>query len=86
MGLDPQGQRDIQAIIKDLNEQLGVTIFITSHLLREIDEICNRVAILKNGKLLEEGRLTDLKDKYRENGAQMSLEHIFLELTGKREG
>ncbi|WP_040952986.1 ABC transporter ATP-binding protein [Gorillibacterium massiliense] len=86
LGLDPQGQRDIQIIIKELNEQLGVTIFITSHLLREIDELCNRVAIVKNGKILEEGWLSELKDKYRESGEMMSLEHIFLELTGKEEG
>jgi len=91
LGLDPQGQKDIQKIIKDLNQKHGVTIFITSHLLKEISEICNRVAIVKHGELLEEGEITELVEQYQEKMAEdkekITLEDIFFFVTkegGKR--
>ncbi|MDB5055328.1 MAG: hypothetical protein JWM44_3378 [Bacilli bacterium] len=82
LGLDPQGQKDIQQLILELNRQLNVTIFITSHLLKEIDEMCNRVAIVKKGQLLEEGLVSDLKQRYLiAEGKKGSLEEIFLAMT-----
>jgi ABC-type multidrug transport system ATPase subunit len=82
LGLDPQGQKDIQQLILELNRQLNVTIFITSHLLKEIDEMCNRVAIVKKGQLLEEGLVADLKQRYLiAEGKTGSLEEIFLAMT-----
>jgi ABC-2 type transport system ATP-binding protein len=82
LGLDPQGQRDIQQLILELNQQMNVTIFITSHLLKEIDEMCNRVAIVKKGQLIEEGLLSELKEKYLQTeGRTGSLEDIFLSMT-----
>jgi ABC-type multidrug transport system ATPase subunit len=82
LGLDPQGQKDIQQLILELNRQLNVTIFITSHLLKEIDEMCNRVAIVKKGQLLEEGLVSDLKERYLiTEGKTGSLEEIFLAMT-----
>jgi ABC-type multidrug transport system ATPase subunit len=82
LGLDPQGQKDIQQLILELNRQLNVTIFITSHLLKEIDEMCNRVAIVKKGQLLEEGLVSDLKQRYLiAEGKTGSLEEIFLAMT-----
>jgi ABC-2 type transport system ATP-binding protein len=81
LGLDPQGQRDIQQMIRSLNTEMGVTVFITSHLLKEIDESCNRVAILKKGVLLEEGSVDQLKVRYQKDETIPSLEEIFLALT-----
>jgi ABC-2 type transport system ATP-binding protein len=81
LGLDPQGQRDIQQMIRTLNREMGVTVFITSHLLKEIDESCNRVAIIKKGELLEEGSVDQLKVRYQKDGTIPSLEEIFLALT-----
>ncbi|GAA3413902.1 hypothetical protein GCM10020370_72150 [Paenibacillus hodogayensis] len=86
LGLDPQGQRDIQQLIRELNEDTNVTVFITSHLLKEIDEICNRIAIVKNGMLLEEGTVTDLKANYSRDGEIPSLEEVFLKLTASDRG
>ena len=63
LGLDPQGQKDIQSIITRLNEEQKVTVFITSHLLKEISEICNRVAIVKKGKLVEKGLFRRVSNK-----------------------
>ena len=52
-------------ILHNLNKDEGVTIFITSHLLKEISEICNRVAIVKQGNLIEEDNLDSLLNKYQ---------------------
>lgn len=88
LGLDPQGQKDIQSIIKRLNQEQNVTVFITSHLLKEISEICNRVAIVKQGKLLEEGYLEELIKGYRLvlKNENPTLEDIFFSLTTDEAG
>lgn len=92
LGLDPQGQKDIQQIILDLNQKQGVTVFITSHLLKEIAEICNRVAIVKKGQLLEEGEITSLIDQYtpkiypNQGTEPVTLEDIFFYVTKGRDG
>lgn len=83
LGLDPQGQRDITQLIRTLNTEMNVTVFITSHLLKEIDELCNRIAIVKHGKLIDEGLVSEFKNKYPGNGSETAtLEDIFLSLTG----
>jgi ABC-2 type transport system ATP-binding protein len=83
LGLDPQGQKDIQTIIRNLNTEKQITVFITSHLLKEISEICNRVAIVNRGKLVEEGGLSELIQRY--SGAlgkdEPTLEEVFFHLT-----
>ena len=58
-GVDPIGRRHIRAILHALEEQ-GVTIFINSHLLAEVELFCREVAILKNGELVLQGKVTDL--------------------------
>lgn len=89
LGLDPQGQRDIQMILHDLNKKHGVTIFITSHLLKEISEICNRVAIVKEGNLIEEDYLESLLNKYGslkvDTTDPITLEEVFFYLTGQED-
>ncbi|MFJ8065702.1 ABC transporter ATP-binding protein [Psychrobacillus sp. NPDC096426] len=89
LGLDPQGQRDIQMILHDLNKKHGVTIFITSHLLKEISEICNRVAIVKEGTLIEEDYLESLLNKYGslkvDTTEPITLEEVFFYLTDQED-
>jgi ABC-2 type transport system ATP-binding protein len=58
-GVDPAGSRDIRNIIVDLKRR-GVTVLLSSHLLGQVQEICDRVGILARGALVREGRLTDL--------------------------
>ncbi len=87
LGLDPQGQKDIQTIIQKLNKENGVTVFITSHLLKEISEICNRVAIVSRGNLIEENSIESLLDKYKglSETSEVTLEDIFFYLTNAKE-
>ncbi|MCS6989343.1 MAG: ABC transporter ATP-binding protein [Chloroherpetonaceae bacterium] len=58
-GLDPDGIRDVRQIIKRLADE-GKTIFLSSHLLSEVEQVCTHVAVIKNGKLLKSGRVKDL--------------------------
>ncbi len=59
-GLDPQGLAETRALIKRLREELGLTIMLSSHLLHEVEQICNRVAIIDAGRLLFQGAVDDL--------------------------
>jgi ABC-2 type transport system ATP-binding protein len=58
-GVDPAGSRDIRNIIIDL-KQRGITVLLSSHLLTQAQEICDRVGILARGTLVREGRLEEL--------------------------
>lgn len=58
-GVDPLGRREIRAIMQRLKEQ-GTTIFLNSHLLGEVELICDRVAILQRGELIREGTIAEL--------------------------
>lgn len=58
-GLDPVGRRNIRELILRLRDE-GKTIFFSSHVLGDVEQICDRVGILVQGKLLQEGRIEDL--------------------------
>ena len=60
-GLDPASRRDIWAEVKRLNEQLGMTIFLTTQYLEEADQLADRVAIINEGKIAVEGMPAELK-------------------------
>ncbi len=67
LGLDPKGQKEIQDLLRDLNEREGVTIFITSHMLKDIEVLCNRVCIIKDGFMVEQGTIPELQKRYTGN-------------------
>jgi ABC-type multidrug transport system ATPase subunit len=60
LGLDPQGQEDIRELLRRLNSD-GVTVFLSSHLLHEVADLCSRIAILSRGRLVAEGSLDELR-------------------------
>ena len=66
-GLDPRGMAEVRDVIKSLKGQ-GRTIFMSSHLLPEVQEACDDVALLNHGELLLQGSVRDLS---RENGASV---------------
>jgi len=59
-GLDPQGLCEIRALIRHLRDELGLTVMLSSHLLHEVEQICNRVAIIDGGRLLCQSSVEDL--------------------------
>jgi ABC-2 type transport system ATP-binding protein len=75
-GLDPIGRMKVREIIQRLKNE-GKTVFFSSHELGEVETVCDRVAILYQGELKEEGRVNDLIQKYQTN-----LEQIFLKVIG----
>jgi ABC-2 type transport system ATP-binding protein len=58
-GLDPAGMRDMRALIRRLADQ-GMTVLLSSHLMGEVEELCDRVAIVGSGRVLYEGALDEL--------------------------
>ena len=58
-GLDPAGMRDMRELVKRLASE-GITILLSSHILAEVEELCNRVAIVRKGSIIYEGRLDEL--------------------------
>src|SRR5258706_8569956 len=59
-GLDPQGIHEIRLLLPRLRDELGLTIMLSSHLLLEVERICNRVAIIDGGRLLYQGAIENL--------------------------
>jgi len=54
-GLDPQGIHDLRGLIQELRTERGTTFFISSHILGEVEKVCDRVGIIHRGRLLVEG-------------------------------
>jgi ABC-2 type transport system ATP-binding protein len=75
-GLDPLGRMKVREIIQRLKNE-GKTVFFSSHELGEVETICDRVAILHQGELKVEGRVTDRVKQY-----QCNLEQVFLKVVG----
>lgn len=78
-GLDPGVARDIRAIVQGLKAQ-GVTVFLTTHYMEEADRLCDRVAILHNGRIVALDTPHNLKHNIGQEDA--TLEEVFLVLTG----
>ncbi len=83
-GLDPRSKRDVQAVVRELNEQHGTTILLTTHDMLEADELCHRIAIIEGGKIVALDTPAALKKLIPQNGHEPTLEDVFLELTGKK--
>lgn len=75
-GLDPLGRMKVRQIIQRLKNE-GKTVFFSSHELGEVETVCDRVAIIHQGELKVEGRISDLVEQYR-----MNLEQVFLNIVG----
>jgi ABC-2 type transport system ATP-binding protein len=64
-GLDPSGREHILALIGSLWRELGISVVMSSHLLRDIERVCDRVIIIGNGRLLEHDTIAALKNRHR---------------------
>jgi ABC-type multidrug transport system ATPase subunit len=61
-GLDPQGTREVRNLIRSLSSE-GITIFLSSHLLSEIEMLCSHVAVMSAGKIVAQGLIEDLRNE-----------------------
>jgi ABC-2 type transport system ATP-binding protein len=83
-GLDPRSKHEVQAVIRELNEQHGTTILLTTHDMGEAEALCHRIAIVDNGKIVALDAPEALKRLIPRNGHEPTLEDVFLELTGNQ--
>lgn len=79
IGLDPVARHAVWKHLKDLNEEFGMTILLTTHDMEEADALCGDVAILHAGKIAIQGRPADLKAKV---GASATLDDVFAKFSG----
>lgn len=64
-GLDPEGIRQTRLLIKRMQEELGLTVMLSSHLLHEVEQLCNRIAIIDGGQLIFQGTVESLLEQER---------------------
>jgi len=62
-GLDPQGMKDVRELVRELGTG-GTTVFLSSHLLHEVEQVCNRAAILNRGRVVVEGPVSELHPEH----------------------
>ncbi len=62
-GLDPEGIHEMRHTIARLHRELGLTILLSSHLLHEVEQLCTRIAVLNQGRLVFEGTLADTRQR-----------------------
>lgn len=83
VGIDPQSRNFILKKIKQSNEN-GATVIYTSHYMEEVEAICTRIAIMDNGKVIAMGTSEELKKLVTDDTDSITLEEVFLTLTGKQ--
>ncbi len=79
VGLDPKAVRLVKGIFRELSRQ-GVTLFLCTHSLEIAEDLCHRVSILQQGKIIAQGTMKELREISQSDGGK--LEEIFLKLTG----
>ncbi|WP_433620762.1 ABC transporter ATP-binding protein [Paenibacillus cellulositrophicus] len=75
-GLDPMGIRELRQLIQRLNQERGITFLVSSHLLDELQRICSRFVIIKEGKLVWEGTSRE----WQEAAGMKGIEEHFVEM------
>lgn len=84
-GLDPRSKREVQTLVRELRDQDGTTVLLTTHDMVEADSLCDRVAIMDSGRVVALDTPNRLKEQVpTTNGLTPTLEDVFLKLTGKK--
>ena len=79
-GLDPIGRRDIRKIINELHAG-GVTIFMSSHILPDVENVCDRVSIMKDGSIKKIFNISDIPELFGHDKEIPDLEDVFVQVT-----
>jgi len=83
-GLDPRSKREVQAFVRELREVHDATIVLTTHDMYEAEALCDRIAILYDGRIVALDTPAGLKKLIpQHNGSEPTLEDVFMILTGK---
>ncbi|MGY0374756.1 ABC transporter ATP-binding protein [Clostridium sp. JNZ J1-5] len=81
-GLDPMGMRELRELVLKLQEEKGITFFISSHLLDELQQMCNKLIVIREGRLIWQGLTKELLAK---SHGSNRLEDAFVELMLQKE-
>ncbi len=82
VGIDPQSRSHIFDTVEQLRDE-GLTVLYTTHYMEEADRMCDRLAIMDHGRLIRLGTPHELKSEIGDDSDDVSLEDVFLELTGR---
>jgi ABC-2 type transport system ATP-binding protein len=82
-GLDPRSKRDVQEFVLAIRERHDATVLLTSHDMSEADRLCDRLAIIDNGRIVALDTPAALKARCQVDGQSASLEDVFMQLTGR---
>ena len=85
-GLDPEGIKWFRDFILGLREERGMTVLFNSHLLSEVEQMCDRVSIIRAGELVYEGAVNDLRDDRPGLKIEATPQEVLDEVTGRFRG
>ncbi|MGH9224987.1 MAG: ABC transporter ATP-binding protein [Acidimicrobiales bacterium] len=85
-GLDPRSKRDVQAFVREVQQDHDATIFLTTHDMHEAEALCDRIAFLLGGRIVAEGTPFELRQSVARGRSvdTIDMEDVFMELTGRR--
>jgi ABC-2 type transport system ATP-binding protein len=83
LGLDPKGQRGLLVLLKDISRNRNTGIVLCSHLLSEIEEVCDDVVILRSGAIVASGTVAEVLQKARQNAVRIRIPAQFVEQAKK---
>jgi ABC-2 type transport system ATP-binding protein len=79
LGLDPAGQRQVLALVRQITAERGATVLLSTHLLAEVEEVCSRVVILNRGRLVADGTVAEIARRAaapRSARLRVAVEHV----------
>jgi ABC-2 type transport system ATP-binding protein len=82
VGLDPQSSRDLRERVQELRAE-GRTVLLTTHYMEEADQLCDRIAIVDHGRIVALDTPSRLKRSIARDGELITLEDVFISLTGR---
>jgi len=83
-GLDPRSKREVQAFVKEIQANHDATMLLTTHDMNEAEALCDRIAIIDKGRIVALDTPDGLKAGISNNGHPVTLEDVFMALTGKQ--
>jgi ABC-2 type transport system ATP-binding protein len=83
-GLDPRSKLDVQTFVEEVRDTHDATIVLTTHDLAEAERLCDRIALINDGRVVAEGTPEELKSLVaRDYGKEPTLENVFMTFTGR---
>jgi ABC-2 type transport system ATP-binding protein len=82
-GLDPKSKREVQNFVDEMRHIHDTTVLLTTHDMEEAEKLCDRIAIIENGKFIAAGTAAEIKQLVSKTAGEVTLEDVFIELTGR---